>query len=508
MKKQVTPNKMLLAARLKRGWDQRRAADAARVGEKTYRNWESGRNDPTLDSLEQLTKGFGATAQELGYAYLVELAEESASPEEMPNEPEAQDAELSFVPAAFLPIVDTTGKGYMASTGSSVPTSNFFDPTTQCMVRIIGLVGQWRGRAVYCAELQALLSQEFTMMVRTQEQGEQPQGALSRRQALIAIAALPYGLVAAVNRMQSHVVVEEFLPQCTASITACWHLMEGKEFLVVEQSLAQYLPALTALAQQSSPYQRPAAALASQGYFISNHLAMHRLRFRDRVLYSKQAIEYGQLAGDPVLTVSAMATLGDAYHQVGDLSAQLRTYQQAEQQLEGLPLVLQSKVRGGLAHAYAQQGQVEEVTRALGEARVILTPEAQQESLPLYLAMDYGPVHAMQFEQQAWLDLGDRLGESSYYQQAAEAFQVIDTLPDDLAVPERIKVEVINQKTLVAVRQGELEKFSTLLSQGIQGAKELGSDKRREEVIANWKTARKQWPQERQVTELADLLLE
>src|SRR5260370_41464098 len=79
MKDQFTPNKKLLAARLERKWDQRRAADACRVGERTYRNWERGRNDPTLDSLSQITEGFGLSAQELGYAHLVEVADDTVS---------------------------------------------------------------------------------------------------------------------------------------------------------------------------------------------------------------------------------------------------------------------------------------------------------------------------------------------------------------------------------------------------------------------------------------------
>lgn len=277
---------------------------------------------------------------------------------------------------------------------------------------------------------------------------------------------------------------------------------------MVEQSLSQCLPALSSLAQQSSPYQQAAAGLVSQGYFLLSHLAMHRLRFQDRVMYCKQAIEYGKVAGDRSLQVSALCTLADAYFQLGNLPFQLQTYQQAAKLLDGLPLVLQSKVLGGLAHAYAQQGLAQEVARYAGEARIVLTQEAQDQQLPLYLEMDYGPVQAMQYEGQAWLDLGDQLGDHSSYQRAADAFQLINHLPGKPAMPERIRVEITNQQALVAVRSSDLDQFRSLLVQGMEGARALASEKRRQEVVENGKAARKTWPQEPHVLELADLLLE
>jgi DNA-binding SARP family transcriptional activator len=73
-----------------------------------------------------------------------------------------------------------------------------FDRATQFMVTIIGLVNQWQGRAAHCTDLQVLLSQEFAMFDQDALQpnaGEQ--NPLSRRQALVAIAALPYGALAA-----------------------------------------------------------------------------------------------------------------------------------------------------------------------------------------------------------------------------------------------------------------------------------------------------------------------
>ncbi|MGH2478061.1 MAG: helix-turn-helix domain-containing protein [Ktedonobacteraceae bacterium] len=492
MKGAFVPNEKLKAARLAKGWSMRRAADAVRVGYRVWRYWEVEGRNPSLYNLEALMNVFKLSAEELGYAHLVII----------------QDVTVASS-TSRVSVAERTGEWHSVPLDSSMLTS-VFDPITQFTVRILGLAGQWRGRAAFCAELQVLLSQEFAMFEEksTSQSSFWEDHPFSRRQALVMLAALPQGLVFAAQHAGTKVVQEEFLPQCTTSITACWYLMQGREFLVVEQSLSQYLPALSALAQQSSPYQQVAASLASQGYFLLSQLALHRLRFRDRAMYSKQAAEYGKAAGDRSLQVSALSNLANAYFQLGDLSSQLQTYRQATGMLDGLPLVLQSKVLGGLAHAYAQQGQTQEVTRYLGEARIVLTSEAKAEHLPLYLAMDYGPVQAMQYEANAWLDLGDHLSDQAYYQQAAGALQMVKQLPSDLAIPERIKVELVNQESRVAVRRGELEPFRDLLVRGAQGAKDLASEKRRDEVITNWKAARKRWPQEPRIMELADLLLE
>ncbi|MGH2506445.1 MAG: AfsR/SARP family transcriptional regulator, partial [Ktedonobacteraceae bacterium] len=105
---------------------------------------------------------------------------------------------------------------------SSALTS-VFDRATQFTVTIFGLVNQWQGRAAHCNDLQVLLSQEFAMFEQDALQpNAENQNALSRRQALVAIAALPYGALAAARHAGTELQPEAFLPQSTAAITSCW----------------------------------------------------------------------------------------------------------------------------------------------------------------------------------------------------------------------------------------------------------------------------------------------
>lgn len=51
---------------------------------------------------------------------------------------------------------------------------------------------------------------------------------------------------------------------------------------------------------------------------------------------------------------------------------------------------------------------------------------------------------------------------------------------------------------------GDLDEIEHYLLAGMQGATELGSEKRRQEVIANWHAAQNRWPQEKRVIALAE----
>ncbi len=337
---------------------------------------------------------------------------------------------------------------------------------------------------------------------------------LSRREALAALLALPPALLAAVQEpLPPAKVLEEFLPQCAAANIACWHLMRGQDFLSIEQALPQYLRPLEQIAQHPSPYQQTAAYLTSQGYFLLGHIALHRLRLEQRVAGYKHAVEYGKLARDRVSSVSALASLGDAFHQKGQLTEMLQTYQEAAHHLDHeIPAVLRSKVLGGLAHAYAQRGQTQEVLRYLGEARVIFSGES--EEVPIFLKMDYGIVQAIQYEGETFLELGrlyehtkDLTQANTYYEQAEEALAQSEKLPATTVIPERIRVEIANQRAATALALRDMEQFEKYFLLGANGAKALNSAKRKQEALANWKAARKVWPQEGRIADLAEALM-
>jgi tetratricopeptide (TPR) repeat protein len=183
----------------------------------------------------------------------------------------------------------------------------------------------------------------------------------------------------------------------------------------------------------------------------------------------------------------------------------LQMLQRAMHYINELPFAVQSKLSAELAYAYAKNGQTKKASYHIKNARDILPEEG--EEIPVYFAADSGLFQLLLFEGLTGLEMGTHDPKGGHYQWAYNNLERIESLPTTITVPERIRVEVINQRALIAVKTGNMEAFQQHLIAGIQGAKALSSQKRLQEAIANWKEARKVWPHEKQVLELADLLV-
>ncbi len=178
------------------------------------------------------------------------------------------------------------------------------------------LIASWQEQRVPCPSLQALLHAElerWKTMVQ-QPDGKTSEVLLARRTVLAALVTLPAALLANVQSGPlTAPLLEEFLSQCAASLTACWHLLNGDGMATVEYGLPKYLPLLVALARQPSRYQQTAAYLAAQGSLLMYLVSYHRLRFREELAYAKQAVDLAKVLGDRNLYVQALTFLGGAF---------------------------------------------------------------------------------------------------------------------------------------------------------------------------------------------------
>jgi len=357
-----------------------------------------------------------------------------------------------------------------------------------------------------------------------QDQQQANEYLISRRVALATLATLSSSLLAKVRLGPlTALIIEEFLAQCATSLTVCYHLLQGDGLVAVEATLPEYLPLLISLAKQSSPYQRRAAYLASQGCWLMGLMALHRLRFAERVAYNKQAVECAQMAEDRTLHVMVLASFGNAWYNMGQqaeiaqrsqkalssYTQMLQAYQEAayilSQPLNDVPSMLYSKVFAGLAHAYAQQGKAEEASHWILQARTVFSED--KEDLPPFLSTDYGIYQVILFEGLTSLDLDKHDPNGHHGEQAWSKLAQIEQV-SPISIPERFKIEITNQRALAAVRTGDMAQFRRFLIEGVQGAQMLKSRKRKDEAVTNWREARKKWPQEKKILELADLLME
>ena len=325
---------------------------------------------------------------------------------------------------------------------------------------------------------------------------------LSRRDALAMIAGLPLSFLIKMPQEPTTTFVEEFLVQCAASITACWHLMKGSQLFVVEEVLSAYLPTLATFAQQATKYRKTAASLTTQGYRLNGIVALHRNDPLAREMYFQKAAQYSEIAENAGLQVSALISLG--YHNQDPIQA-AQIYQRALLHKDAISPLLLSRLYIELSVAYARMRQEQE---ALGYMRLAqeIYPE-YPENDPSFLYAEFSPSGMILEEGLTHLALAHHYPDREYPQQTWDTFARVEKLQTTFPVPERIRVEIINYQAKTALALKNLDAFCACLKQGILGASVLGSKRRRQEAIDVYKDARKLWPKESHLRDLADLFL-
>ena len=369
------------------------------------------------------------------------------------------------------------------------------------LARVMMLMDQRQDHATSCERLQSTIDKEIERFDFMKQQHPTDELILSRRDALVMIAGLPLSLLLKVQQEpMTALFADDFLAQCAASITACWHLMRGSQLSVVEEVLSSYLPMLTNLVQASSKYRKAAASLATQGYRLNGILALHRNNFRARDVCFQQAVQYSEIAENPSLQVSALISL--AYHNQDPRKA-TQIYQRGLIYKNEISSLLLSRLYVELAVVYAQQGQEQEALRYLSLAQEVY-PE-HPEADPSFLYAEFSLSSMVLEKGLTLLALGQHYPHGRYPQQAWEMFTQIETPRPVLLVPERTRLEIINYQAKTALTLSDLDEFCDYLEKGAMGAKALGSEKRRGEAIEVYKEARSIWPNEPRVKELADL---
>jgi DNA-binding SARP family transcriptional activator len=452
---------------------------------------------------QQVVEQLAADGQELTRATI-------SFAEQIHKEPFApvrkETASLSIAPGpALLQVTEPETQGLFRSgdLGMLLPVhgeialSGGEDSTAWCggkLAYLLTLVEDYSGQPMFFLDLQERIGKELNTMLPNGDERYR----LARRQALITLATLPSALF--LTMLQGRLSAgrtEQFLARCAASLAACWHLMKGSEYAIVEELLSTYLPLLTHLSQEASKHQRTAASLATQGCRLKGILALHRNDFKARDAYFQQAVYYAEISQHPGMLVAALISL--AYHQPDPVEAE-QLYQRALVYEQAASPLQRSRLYAELAVCYGQQNREEDAKRylLLAQQEYPLYPEADSSFLyaefsPSSLVLEKGRVH---------LALTQHQPDGSYPQQAWNIFTGVQAGPSKLIISERIRYEIVNYMAETALALRERDLCCDYLSQGARGAILLGSAKRRKEVVTTRNKALNLWPHEGRVKEL------
>ncbi|RAQ98423.1 AfsR/SARP family transcriptional regulator [Thermogemmatispora tikiterensis] len=337
-------------------------------------------------------------------------------------------------------------------------------------------------------EMERLMQEELSM---SESKGEAAEGRaakeqrLPRRTALLVLAGMPQVLLGLGSvgggggweweGVKEGRLREEVLPVVAGSITASWHLLNEGEFETVERTIGGLLPWLRRWAYEPSGVQQEAAYLAAQGHLLLGFVAYHRLQFQQDLSYDQEGVALSRVSGVPTLLVKALTCLGLDYYHLGAPLQMQRALEEANRLLGYVPPVLHWAVYTGLALAYAKQGRAEEAVECLSQAREWGgTSRLGEDQLPVYLQADEGPWKLIVRESLVHLELSRHGEEKKHAQEAERALAQIERWSGLRAVPERIRLEIVNREGGGGDREGRAGGVCELHGAGSRRSEEVG----------------------------------
>jgi transcriptional regulator with XRE-family HTH domain len=493
----------LRQARIKKGLSQKVAAELLGVSRNAWSLWERGKEDPYPVNVKELCTFFGV--DDPGELDLVPRPMSIRKSKKVQNSTRPTTVTAIARTAFHLDEMPTQfphaiRQGIVSPSSDSPHT--LVDPIFGIGSKLSHLLTTIE---YYCTQPQLYLELQIIIGKELNEMSLDSQNetyVLSRRQLLITLATLPTAsLLASLQDQLQGGQIEHFLGRCTASIAACWHLLKGSEYAVVEEILPAYLSLLILLARTpSSKYRSIAASLATQAYRLKGILALHRNDVKARDAYFQQAVYYAEIALNPGHLVAALISL--AYHHPNPLEAE-QFYQRALVYEQTISPLQRSRLYAELSVAYAQQNREDEAIQylRLAEQEYPASPEADPSSL----YADFCPFSMIREKGRVYLTLAEYHPDGRHSQQAWETFAAAENGQSTLIISERARYELVNYQAETALALQDRDLCCRYLELGARGAILLGSAKRQREVISTRNKALELWPYEERVKGLKHL---
>jgi transcriptional regulator with XRE-family HTH domain len=482
---------LLKQLRTERGLSQRKLARLVFTDSGHLSRIENGRRPPRADLAKALDDILGAGGR------LVALAEMNAS-----RNRRRRTVHLPDVAGSIHGTLTPWASAQMPpDLGSTVESPAWFGLR---LAHLIATVDNWRDPAELTDALQELLHQEILMFDSAVPNDPPGIHTVSRRQALMTLAALPVAFATSGSgTLGPTAPTEFFLSRCAASITACWHLLRGSDLNTVDHLLAAYVVPLEAMAQRSSQYQSAAAKLASQAHRVSGIIALHRNQLGLREHHCKQALAFANAAQHPASRVSALISLASTHFYRGEPTRAASLYEEALTHASSVSALQRSRIHAELGVVHGQLQREPDALRALELSQELYPDDPERD--PSYLYAEFTRASLSLEQGLTYLSLAEQYPSRGYGENAAAIFGSVETAPVS-TVPDRIRYEVNNHQARTAVLLNDLDAFETYVDRGVRGAMMLGSAQRARELRAVWQIAEQRWPTERRLRDIGNQL--
>jgi transcriptional regulator with XRE-family HTH domain len=467
----MAANEKLKKARKQKRWSMERASEMVGVSKSTYLRWETGHQKPHPTTLDLLCQAFEMTPEALGFDEPTQaesplvvrteatrvLVQADRSLQE-PVQPQIRETPEQILTTSLTPLRLTEDQLIAFASLLRLGDTMMFDPTKR-------------------RTLETLLATLNMAMVTTQ-------GFLPSE--VVKHMLEPETDLARINEMtiQGYAKLME----------ACWQLSRGNELALAEKLLPECMTKLVPLAQRSSKYKQAVANLVAQGFRLYGILALHRNDLQARNIYCNQAVQYSKVSEDRSLLISSLKGLAQSYHDSNQHLQAIKTYLDSLQYGKSASPLLKARLYMGLAASYAYIDQQQDSLNYLGLA--LDTFPDHPETDPGFRYTDCDSWMMILLEGM----IRSKLGQTN---QALDTFKRIEQ--PTTGVPERVRIEILNQNAKTAIFAGDLEQGLSYIEAGVIGAKILGSQKRYNEAYDNYRQMTLLWPMEKRVKELGEL---
>ncbi len=465
-------NEKLRTARIRACLSERDVCATIGADIRTYQRWEHGKSIPQPYYRRKLCELFHLSLEDLGY------------------DP------LTLICSQIDEIIDPPARSSQVLSAAQITDAEMPSSITTNLVDIVDL-----GALVLKLAQQCHGWSEDELQTRWEHAMKKFDGEkLSRRDTLGLLAGLPLAALglAQIEGSGQSISVEEVLPHAKATLVSAWKLAKGSDLSLAQQIVSSYLPVLATLAKQPSEHQEEAARLAAQNYILNGLIEMHLNNMDAREVSCQEAVKYAEISGDVNLLTSARRWLGCTYYYEGNVSKAMQVYEAAGSSLDSVVPLLRSSVLVETAVIHARQKQKQDALRSLSMAHEAFGDATEDQNL-LYVGHDIGVLTL--WAALTHYDLGN-------YRQAHDTLLQIDGLDPKKPVSERIRLQILNNQALIAVKLNNLEQARVYIEAGAKGAIALGSKLRFAEAGRVYQIMEFMWPDEAQVQEIKPLFLQ
>jgi DNA-binding SARP family transcriptional activator/tetratricopeptide (TPR) repeat protein len=250
-----------------------------------------------------------------------------------------------------------------------------------------------------------------------------------------------------------------------------WGFLNVGEWNTAELVLESLLPDT----MRNASRQRESALLAARGLLLRSLIEAHRMNLATMVPLCKQAVAYARYAGDHTTLCATLNGLAVAFKYNQQQEEAFKTYLEAlcycDDQANPL---IRSRVYAGVAAAFAGKGRKHEADLYMHLAYELFPIHPELD--PHFLSADHGLYMLAYYQGIMYLVLNQP-------QEALKAFESYQEALPVIAVPQRNQLEITNHKGRAAILSNNLEIYAQCLQEGIEGALEIKSQKRLNELL-------------------------